>query len=464
MITLFRSDTITKISDLKAQMAGHIRQLPAKIAPIGELLKIFRLELRCEPMNILAWLHNQKANTKIYWSEREGTVETGGIGIADGLKGSGKFNYKEMFDYMDDRLSSDNPRLRYYGGVGFNPLSNEKEWEEFGTYQFVVPQFEFIRSNRQTIFAFNIALDDINPKNIEHILAVLEHMDFSAETKYRKVPQILARADVPDRGGWNRLFKKIHEQHNRLEYEKIVFARRSDFEFNVNIRPDALIKHLKDQTPECFHYCFQFFNHLAYLGATPERLYKRKDRKISSEAMAGTRPRGADEARDSALANELLNSTKDAKEHKYVVDAIQAALAPLCKTLTHDPRFTLKKWQGSQHLVTRFEGELDSKVIDHHILSALHPTPAVAGYPIQAAVEAIIQLEPFNRGWYAGPVGYVGYNEAEFAVAIRSGLVQQNKLSLFAGAGIVSGSTAQAEWDEIENKIGNFIKVFNSTP
>jgi len=203
---------------------------------------------------------------------------------------------------------------------------------------------------------------------------------------------------------------------------------------------------------------------LAYLGATPERLYKRKGRKIFSEAIAGTRPRGIDEAHDRALATELMNSSKDAKEHKYVVDAIQAALAPLCKTLHPDSHVSLKKWQGSQHLVTQFEGELDSKVIDHQILSALHPTPAVAGYPIQAATEAILQLEPFNRGWYAGPVGYVGYNEAEFAVAIRSGLVQQNRLSLFAGAGIVSGSTAREEWEEIENKIGNFIKVFDRYP
>ena len=157
-----------------------------------------------------------------------------------------------------------------------------------------------------------------------------------------------------------------------------------------------------------------------------------------------------------------MNSSKDAKEHKYVVDTIHAALQPLCTSINPDDTFSLRKLKGTQHLITHFTGELDQKVFDHQILSSLHPTPAVAGYPIQPAIESIFQLEPFNRGWYAGPVGYVGYSETEFAVAIRCGLVQQNHLSLYAGAGIVSGSTVNEEWNEIENKIHNFIKVFEN--
>ena len=93
-------------------------------------------------------------------------------------------------------------------------------------------------------------------------------------------------------------------------------------------------------------------------------------------------------------------------------------------------------------------------------LSKLHPTPAVGGFPKYQALELIQQIEPFERGWYAAPVGWVGYDQAEFAVAIRSGLIDRNQLLLFAGAGIVRGSQSEEEWAEIETKICHFTDLF----
>ena len=89
-----------------------------------------------------------------------------------------------------------------------------------------------------------------------------------------------------------------------------------------------------------------------------------------------------------------------------------------------------------------------------------NPTPAVGGFPRPQALKLIQELEPFERGWYAAPVGWVGYDDAEFAVAIRSGLVDRDRLLLFAGAGIVSGSQAEEEWAEVENKIRHFTDLF----
>ncbi|MFT5241628.1 MAG: menaquinone-specific isochorismate synthase, partial [Kiritimatiellia bacterium] len=96
------------------------------------------------------------------------------------------------------------------------------------------------------------------------------------------------------------------------------------------------------------------------------------------------------------------------------------------------------------------------------LIAALHPTPAVGGTPSADAVARIAELEPFGRGWYAGPVGWISADAAEMAVAIRSALVTQNQLSLFSGAGIVEGSTAESEWLEIENKIADFINIITS--
>jgi menaquinone-specific isochorismate synthase len=109
-------------------------------------------------------------------------------------------------------------------------------------------------------------------------------------------------------------------------------------------------------------------------------------------------------------------------------------------------------------------GTLQEGVSDAEVLDALHPTPAVGGYPRVEAFEEIRDLEPFDRGWYAGPVGWIGADSAEFAVGIRSGLVSGRKLSLFSGAGIVAGSTAEDEWTEIEQKIDDFTRIFGLDP
>ena len=466
MITLFRSDKINTLKDITSLMASHIKQLPAKISSIGSCHKILRYELQCEPINILSWLHNQKTNTKIYWSDRDSQFEVGGIGIADGIKDGGAIDHKELFEYAEDRLSADNPHLRYYGGVSFDHSSGDPSWKEFGTYQFIIPQFEITQTNERTIFAFNFAINKIDSNSVESNLTALEQIDFSPQTFYRKVPQILSRSDFPDQQEWKSIFTDIDGDIKASKYEKIVLARKSVFDFDVSLHSDALMKHLKDITPNCYHFCFQFSPHSAFLGASPERLFKmrrelsRPFTTIETEAIAGTRPRGENITQDQDFEQQLLNSSKDADEHRYVVNSIVSALEPLCTALQSDETFQLRKLRGSQHLVTQLEGKLKEGIFDQHILKALHPTSAVAGYPKKIAIDTINQTEPFDRGWYAGPVGYIGYNQSEFAVAIRSGLVCGNQLSLYAGAGIVKGSTAEGEWDEIENKISNFIKVF----
>ncbi|MCK5033282.1 MAG: chorismate-binding protein, partial [Calditrichia bacterium] len=117
------------------------------------------------------------------------------------------------------------------------------------------------------------------------------------------------------------------------------------------------------------------------------------------------------------------------------------------------------KLRRLQHLYSKFHGKLKDETSDIEILSALHPTPAVGGVPGKEALEHIQSMEPFHRGWYAAPVGWIGYNSAEFAVAIRSGLVNGKNLALYSGGGIVDGSDVNSEWQEIENKIGNFLKA-----
>jgi menaquinone-specific isochorismate synthase len=124
-----------------------------------------------------------------------------------------------------------------------------------------------------------------------------------------------------------------------------------------------------------------------------------------------------------------------------------------------DVKASLLRLANKQHLFSQVTADLLDDVSDGELVDRLHPTPAVGGYPTENALDEIRRLESFQRGWYAAPVGWIGADEAEFAVAIRSGVVQAERLTLYSGAGIVPGSTAAAEWDEIEQKISDFLSL-----
>jgi len=194
------------------------------------------------------------------------------------------------------------------------------------------------------------------------------------------------------------------------------------------------------------------------MGASPERLYRRTGRAIETEALAGTRPRG-EGAADEALRAELLADDKERREHRIVVDGIREALAGLCVNVREDPTISVLQLRNCQHLFETVEGVLANGVTDGDVLRALHPTPAVGGTPTVDAVRWIAALEPFDRGWYAGPVGWIGRDSAEFAAAIRCGLACGDSLRVYSGAGIVAGSTPEREWAEIENKMSNFLEA-----
>ena len=142
-----------------------------------------------------------------------------------------------------------------------------------------------------------------------------------------------------------------------------------------------------------------------------------------------------------------------------MLNEIQKNLDNLCESSRRLSSNTIIKQAYVQHLYAQFRGVLKSDIFDNRILNAMHPTPAVAGTPKSAAMRYIRELEDFDRGWYAGPVGWLSRNSSSFAVAIRSALVQSRQMFIYAGAGIVRESRADDEWQEIENKIMNYTRL-----
>jgi menaquinone-specific isochorismate synthase len=238
-------------------------------------------------------------------------------------------------------------------------------------------------------------------------------------------------------------------------------AKKSSLRFSDSLNPLALMSHLQSMADNCFLFFFEFAKGKAFLGASPERLYKRSGNKISTEALAGTRPSGETVAENRALRDELLTSAKDLREHNFVIEMILKTLKPFCEELKAASQPSVLNLVSAYHLLTPIEGILKEGIDDAELLFSLHPTPAIAGSPTQVSLEKIRTLEPFHRGWYGGVVGYLGKRESEFAVAIRCGLLQEDILHLYAGAGIVKGSRPQEEWQEVDHKLKNFLKIFS---
>ena len=271
-----------------------------------------------------------------------------------------------------------------------------------------------------------------------------------------------AGLDRPDRAGWLRLVAEAAGCIARGEVKKLVLARQRILDFGAPLDPFALLARLRHASADCYLFGGVHSGLVAFMGAPPERLYRRVGRLVETEAVAGTRPRGAGADVDRALARELAASAKEQEEHRVVVESVRDALHPLCAEWLQERAPHVVKLRTVQHLVTRCRGRLREGVSDADVLGRLHPTAAVAGWPRDAAIAAIGRLEQFDRGWYAGPVGWLGADEAEFAVAIRCGLVFGSRLCLFAGAGIMSDSDPASEWQETEAKLGAFVSALTS--
>ncbi|MBN8468359.1 isochorismate synthase DhbC [Corallococcus exiguus] len=197
------------------------------------------------------------------------------------------------------------------------------------------------------------------------------------------------------------------------------------------------------------------------IGASPELLVARSGLQVLANPLAGSAARSPDPVEDSARATRLMASPKDLHEHAVVIDAVAEALRPFCKTLDVPKGPSLVSTQTMWHLSSRITGELkDPSITSLTLALAMHPTPAVCGHPTALAHEAIGNIEPFHRGYYTGTVGWCDANgDGQWAVTIRCAEADERTLRLFAGAGIVVGSTPEAELAETEAKFRTMLQA-----
>lgn len=235
--------------------------------------------------------------------------------------------------------------------------------------------------------------------------------------------------------------------------EKIVLAREIDVRSPQRWDVPQVLGRLAQRFPACFVFGFGR-GEGAMVGASPELLLRRDGQRAETVALAGSSRRSDDPSVDEHLAAALLASPKDRHEHQLVVDRIVRALRPGALWVTSSPEPQVATVANVHHLATPIRAQLGPKAGLLELVGALHPTPAVGGEPSERALQAIPELEGFDRGWYAGPLGWVDQaGDGEFFVGLRSGVLRGEQARLFAGVGIVGESDPAAELAETEVKL-----------
>ena len=352
-----------------------------------------------------------------------------GLGVAARFRASGPDRFERIAEAARAVLA-EAPELRAFAGFAFAPgASDDDVWRGFAEAEAVLPRINYVlHQGRATLSTVGGELPLPTPRLRPASLA----------------PPNVQRRDHSD-AEYIAAVRAIGDGIASGAFDKVVVARRVDLELSPAVDPPRVLQRLASIAPACTRFAFRRSGRW-FLGATPERLVEKRGREIRTEALAGSAPRGADAA--------LLASAKDRAEHRHVVDEIRARLEALGARVEVASEPELRALSHVVHLRTPIVAQLSADRHVLEVLAQLHPTPAVGGVPRAAALEWLAKNEPFARGWYASPVGWFdAAGDGELAVALRSAVLDGPRAHLFAGAGIVQGSTPEGELAETRLKL-----------
>jgi menaquinone-specific isochorismate synthase len=250
---------------------------------------------------------------------------------------------------------------------------------------------------------------------------------------------------------WRQVVSDAVEAINAGDLAKVVLARRIDITANRCFVLSEVLERLVALYPSCMVFSVEGF-----IGASPELLISRSGDRIESHPLAGTVARSGDVHGDQALVAKLMASPKARHEHQVVVDALVAGLSPWCAEMEVPAQPSVMGLRNVSHLATHITGTLAAgpRPSALELVARVHPTPAVGGTPTDTAIKYLQSVEGFDRGCYAGPVGWMdSRGDGAWAIGIRSAVVSGTTAQLFAGNGIVAGSHPDEELAETQLKL-----------
>jgi len=407
-------------------------------------------------------VHRWADSPGVVWTDPEGATVVGSGAAATLLAdGPDRFDHVRegcdaLFATGDVHAGTEAARPRVFGGFAFHDdHAPATPWEGFPGAQFVLPRVQVTWTDDGAWVTATGAGPDATVGAVEeHLARTREEVEALPDPgPVGSPPGVSARERTTARGEWRETVTAAVDRIERGDLRKVVLAQalRADLADDLSV-PDLLAR-LGRTYPDCYRFLVRPEGAPAgFFGATPERLVSLRGRTVTTGALAGTTGRGETPAEDEWLARELLNDPKNGHEHELVVETIRDQLRPFAASVSAGER-GIRRLATVQHLETPITAELAG---DEHVLSlveALHPTPAVGGLPPDRALATIRKTEPFDRGWYAAPVGWIdAAGDGTFGVAIRSAVAGEGAATLFAGVGIVGDSDPDREWDEVQLK------------
>lgn len=391
----------------------------------------------------LAWLAGQRLWPQFYWQQRSGDEELAALGACltfENMPGAQAFlqRYSERSALILCGLNAFDPAT----GHLFLP---RLLWQRNGaSVQLTLNLYSTVslRDDAQVASAFLAQLTAARAPEPLHLNCSAEH-------------------HLPERAQWDALIARATDAIADGAFDKVVLARVSDLHFTTAPDAAALMAASRRVNSGCYHFYMAFSARRAFLGSTPERLWRRTGRELRTEALAGTVAGSPDDQRATALGNWLMNDDKNQRENMLVVEDICQRLQGVSDALdVLAPQVV--RLRKVQHLRRCIWTTLDAGSNDVLCLQRLQPTAAVAGLPRDAARQFIAHNEPFAREWYAGSAGWLSSARSEFCVTLRCALVEGSRVRLYAGAGIVAGSQAALEWQEVDNKAAGLRSLFFS--
>ena len=391
-------------------------------------------------------LHNADAPLAYWEAPDESRIL--GAGSARVIKASGRDRFERLTRKVTavcNRLTHDGPpgaRPRMVCGAAFMPGAIDERWRGFAPAWGLLPRHTVLSEDADTW------LTTITPHQ-DNSVARLPSM---APVSSAQPPGIVENRPIPACSAWKQHATTIRDRIRDGPLEKVVLAHARDVTFSRPIDRVTLVDRLREENPDCYIVLVEPKPGTTFLAATPERLISKRGTTIRTDALAGSTCRGRDTPEDDRLAAALRTSTKNGREHALVVDAITDTLDGIGASV-HIGERQISRFESVQHLKTPIRATYDGSASVLSFVDRLHPTPAVGGTPCDRATATIQEIEPFGRGWYAAPIGWIDRGgDGTFAIGIRSGVLHGGGGRLFAGAGIVAQSDVAEEWEECQLK------------
>ncbi|WP_418935203.1 isochorismate synthase, partial [Haemophilus sp.] len=309
-----------------------------------------------------------------------------------------------------------------------------------GESQFILPQVLMEQQNGETVVSVFVEPNDLN--SAKTILNSFERMTALLPLNQLTIENVESKAN---QGTWCDWVKQALTRIRQGELTKLVLANETVFHIQGELNGKDFLAVSQAKNSGCYHFLWADNAQNCFVGSTPERLFARDNRLLFTEALAGTAPVSDNPSENNERANWLLNDEKNLNENWLVVEDISQNISHLVEQITVDD-VALKPLRKVQHLIRKMQAKLTALCTDADLLKAIHPTAAVSGLPQQQAKKALAEIETFDRRWYAGTLGVMSQHLSEFCVTIRSAFIEENRVRVFAGAGIVEGSQPVEEW------------------